>query len=126
MPELSSADIDAIVDGLLEDPQRRMSRPDLLVSAAYRWTGGAYEEFEKEIRRWSNGLVRAKGFLDVAGEVCLFNYTFGQTRKDLLPQSAGRIKHRNVVVLIGHPQAMERIDAAVSSGEWPHMASYQA
>jgi len=126
MPEFPSADIDAIVDGLLEDPQRRMSRPDLLVSAAYRWTGGTYEEFEKEIRRRSDGLVRAKGFLDVAGEVCLFNYTFGQTRKDLLPQSAGRIKHRNVVVLIGHPQAMERIDAAVSSGEWPHMAAYQA
>jgi len=126
MAELASADIEAIVDGLLEDPERRMSRPDLLVSAAYRWTGGTYEEFEREIRRRSNGLVRAKGFLDVAGEICLFNYTFGQTRRDPPPQSTGRVKHRNVVVLIGHPQAMERIDAAVSSGEWPHMASFQA
>ncbi len=124
--EFSSEDIEAIVDGLLEDPQRRMSPPELLISAAYRWTGGTYDEFEKAIRRWSQGLVRAKGFLDVAGETCLFNYTFGQTRIDTLPQHRNRIKHHNVVVLIGTPGTMERIDAAVRSGEWSQMAPYQA
>jgi len=126
IPELSSAEIDTIIDGLLEDPQRRMSPPELLVSTAYRWTGGTYEEFEKAIRHWSQGLLRAKGFLDVDGEICLFNYTFGQTRKDTFPQHGNRIKHHNVVVLIGDPGAMERIGAAVSNGEWPHMEPYQA
>ena len=126
IPELSSAEIDTIIDGLLEDPQRQMSPPDLLVSAAYRWTGCRFEEFEKAIRRFSQGLIRAKGFLEEAGKIYLFNYTFGQTRKDTPPWPESRIKHRNVVVLIGTPGTMERIGAAVCSGEWPHMAPYQA
>ena len=126
IPELSSAEIDTIIDGLLEDPQRQMSPPDLLVSAAYRWTGGRYEEFDKAIRRFSQGLIRAKGFLEEAGKIYLFNYTFGQTRKDTPPRTESRMKHRNVVVLIGTPGTMELIDAAVRSGEWPHMAPYQA
>ncbi|MBW2522485.1 MAG: GTP-binding protein [Deltaproteobacteria bacterium] len=115
---LTAAELDTFIDDLLDQPDLEITPPDALVSVTYRWTGDDIREVEAMAENLPPSLVRAKGFIEAAGRMYIFNYVMGDWTIEEPKIPAERIKHRNVVVFIGPIGTMEGISRAAGEDTW--------
>ncbi|NSW85051.1 MAG: GTP-binding protein [Syntrophobacteraceae bacterium] len=107
---LTPDELDQIVDGMLSDPFRQISRPDLLVSAAYAWHGGSTEEFSKVLQDLPRGIVRGKGFVSDCGRTYLVNLVMEQWELEEVDLSNDRMHPLDRLVFIFPPELTNAVD----------------
>lgn len=122
---MSDEELDRFLDDLLDSPDLEITPPDLLVSVAYRWTGDDLEEVKNMADALPATVVRAKGFVEANGNMQIFNYVMGDWTIEDSRIPVGRIKHKNVIVVIGPPDSMDGIGVATQSGHWVSLGVYQ-
>ncbi len=124
-PPLTNEQLDAYIDEALEVITADMTPPDLLMSAAYQWTGSSLQEVEAVAARLPAGLLRAKGFLNSAGTNYLFSYVMGQWSIEPSAVQPDRIQHQNIVVFIGSPDVIAALEAVMPAEQWQKVSTYQ-
>lgn len=124
-PVLSGEELEKFVDDLLDSPDLELTPPDLLMSVTYEWRGDDLEQVRDIARNLPPSVVRAKGFLSERGETYIFNYVMGDWTIEESEIPKDRIQHMNVVVFIGPPESMDRIEKASKSGNWSNIGTFQ-
>ncbi len=124
-PELSENELDEYIDGLLESPDLEITPPDMLVSAAYKWTGHDIGQVKTMAEDLPSSVIRAKGFLEEKNKIYLFNYVMGDWTITESEIPKHRIKHKNTVIFIGPPESMEQIEKASETGAWSSLGVFQ-
>jgi G3E family GTPase len=122
---LTDAELDAFVEELLNDPDLEITPPDLLVSAAYTWTGSDLNEVRQMADDLPPNLVRGKGFIEEKGVWYLFSYVMGTWSIDKTHVPEHRIKNKNTLVFIGPPDVMAGIGDISKIGRWTSRGIFQ-
>ena len=122
---MSDEELDRFLDDLLDSPDLEITPPDLLVSVAYQWTGKDLQQIKSMADALPAAVVRAKGFVEENGNISIFNYVMGDWTIENSQVPADRIKHKNVIVVIGPPDSMDGIASATQSGNWISLGIYQ-
>ena len=109
VPELGEDEIERLAEEIALDPDREVAAPDRLLSAVCIWLGRSAEEFDRAVELLPEGVVRAKGFVEVDGTIRLFSYVMGRwaLEKARLPSAKAHLVNR--VVVIGPPEAVEAL-----------------
>lgn len=122
---LSEKELEQFIDDLLDSPDLEITPPDTLMSVAYRWKGDKLEQIRAMAASLPASVVRAKGFVEEKDSMYLFNYVMGTWSVEKTGVPKNRIKHKNMVVFIGPPEAMEGIEQAAGTGNWTGQGAYQ-
>ena len=125
VPVLSEEALDQFIDDLLDSPDLEITPPDILMSVTYTWNGDDLQQVRAMAEALPPSVVRAKGFVEEKGEVYLFSYVMGDWAIEKSGVPKARIKHRNIVVFIGPPESMERIEEATRTGDWTSRGVFQ-
>jgi len=125
IPVMTEAELDAYIDRLLDSPELEITPPDILISTAYQWNGLELGEVRALAGSLPRSVVRAKGFVEENGIMYIFNYVMGDWTIEVSPVPFERIKHKNIVVLIGPPECVDGIAKAAQSGKWSSRGVYQ-
>jgi G3E family GTPase len=115
---LSAAELETYIDDLLDEPDLEITPPDALASVTYQWTGDDLDQIKAMAASLPASVVRAKGFVEAAGNIYIFSYVMGDWTIEDPKIPAARIKHKNRVVFIGPIDAMEGIGRAIETGNW--------
>lgn len=104
-------ELDAEIEKLLRDPLRVMLPPDSLASAVYTVGETTTETFSSFAGSLPSGLLRAKGFVRLNGDVHLFSWVMGKAdlRRVISREIPETILGR--LVFIGPPDALQRLSA---------------
>ena len=103
--------LDAEIEKLLKDPLRVMLPPDSLASAVYTVGEATTETFASFAKALPSGILRAKGFVRLDGDVHLFSCVMRKwdvrkiTSREIPETILGRL------VFIGPPDALQRLSA---------------
>jgi len=124
-PKLSDAELEKFLDDLLDSPDLEITPPDMLMSVGYRWNGNEIAEVERMADTVPDTVVRAKGFLEDADGMHIFNYVMGDWTIEKTNIPRDRIEHKNIVVFIGPPESMSGIEAASKAGSWSNLGVFQ-
>ena len=124
-PVLSNNELDQFLDDLLDSPDLEITPPDMLMSVGYRWDGNDINEVKEIASALPSSVVRAKGFVEDAGGMNIFNYVMGDWTIEKTDLPRDRIKHENVVVFIGPPDSMAGIETASETGSWSSLGVFQ-
>ena len=122
---LSPKELDQYLEEILATITAEMTPPDRLMSAAYLWSGEDLGQIEEMAQRLPPSIIRAKGFLFNQGGYYLFSYVMGDwslKKSDIIPE---RIQHKNILVFIGPPEAIERLDGITGTEHWSKLSTYQ-
>ncbi len=122
---LSASELETYIDDLLDQPDLEITPPDALVSVTYKWTGDDLSQIKAMADSLPSSIVRAKGFVEAAGNIYIFSYVMGDWTIEDPKIPAARIKHKNIVVFIGPIDSMEEIGRAVDTGNWSKGAVFQ-
>ena len=122
---LSDEELEKFLDDLLDSPDLEITPPDTLMSVAYEWGGDSLTQIKMMADSLPGSVVRAKGFVEEAGGMHIFNYVMGDWTIEATDISQDRIEHKNVVVFIGPPESMEGIEKATRSGDWTTRGVFQ-
>ena len=107
---VSSHELDAFIDKLLEDPGSSMTPPDRLLSASFSWLGNSREEFEDMLEMLPEGIVRAKGIFNTVSGTCLFNQVMGKGQIEEIAYKKSMRALMDKVVFIGPPEVITKLD----------------
>ena len=124
-PKLSDAELDQFLDDLLDSPDLEITPPDMLMSVGYRWNGNDISEVGNIADALPSSVVRAKGFVEDASGMHIFNYVMGDWTVEKTDIPRDRIQHENVVVFIGPPDSMAGIETASETGSWSSLGVFQ-
>ncbi|NNG01476.1 MAG: GTP-binding protein [Desulfobacteraceae bacterium] len=122
---MSEADLDQFVEALLDSPDLELTPPDLLVSATYQWDGDDLAQIRRMAESLPKQLLRAKGFVVEQDEIHLFSYVMGDWTLSPVDKSIHQVKHKNTIVFIGPPDAVNEIGPATTGGSWRSIGMYQ-
>ena len=122
---LSDEELEKFLDDLLDSPDLEITPPDTLMSVAYEWGGDSLTQIKMMADSLPVSVVRAKGFVEEAGGMNIFNYVMGDWTIEETDIPQERIEHKNVVVFIGPPESMEGIEKATRSGDWTTLGVFQ-
>lgn len=106
---VSPQDLDAFIDNLLSNAGNSMTPPDRLLSVSYVWQGEGVRQFEKAVTSIPAGIVRAKGVLQLDGEIYLFNYVLGCYEIEKFVEKRKISVLINRIVFIGPPEAITEL-----------------
>ncbi|MEA3231825.1 MAG: GTP-binding protein [Thermodesulfobacteriota bacterium] len=124
-PVLSADELDKFLDNLLDDPNLEITPPDMLVSVAYHWTGNDLHQIRQAADALPDSVVRAKGFVEENNQIYIFNYVMGDWTLEKTDIPGKDITHKNILVFIGPPDAMDGIEETTKTGNWKNMGVYQ-
>jgi G3E family GTPase len=124
-PVLSDDELEVFLDNLLDDPDLEITPPDMLVSVTYQWSGDDLAQVRNIADALPAAVVRAKGFVQENDEMYLFNYVMGDWTIEKTDIPDEDIHHKNIVVFIGPPDAMDGIEKAAQTGNWTNMGVFQ-
>lgn len=122
---MTPVELDQFLEDLLDSPDLEITPPDLLVSVAYQWTGDDIEQIKAIADKLPSSVVRAKGFVEDAARMMIFNYVMGDWTIENPNISPEKIKHKNVIVFIGPPASMPGIEAVLQPGCWINLGIHQ-
>ena len=122
---LSADELDKFLDNLLDDPNLEITPPDMLVSVAYHWTGEDLRQIRQAADALPGSVVRAKGFVEENNQIYIFNYVMGDWTLEKTDIPGEDITHKNILVFIGPPDAMDGIEETTKTGNWKNMGVYQ-
>lgn len=122
---LSDDELEAFLDNLLDDPNLEITPPDMLVSVTYQWSGDDLDQVRRIAAALPADVVRAKGFVQENDEIHIFNYVMGDWTIEKTDIPDEDIHHKNIVVFIGPPDAMDGIEKAAQMGNWTNMGVFQ-
>ncbi len=123
--KLTEAELESFIEEMLDSPDLEITPPDLLVSAAYQWTGKDLAEVRAMADRLPPGVLRAKGLLEEDGRMVLFSYVMGDWSIEPTERTLDEVENPNIVVFIAPPPVMDDIEAAVKDGPWVNRGIYQ-
>lgn len=115
---LTTQELDDFILKSLENPGLDSTPPDQLVSVTYAWHGTQLNDIEMMAGTIPDGVVRAKGFVEVAGAISLFSYVMGNWTIEPSDKDIEDIKHRNMIVFIGGFEAIDKLDIVIDSKNW--------
>ena len=121
---LSEEQLDQFIEDLLDSPDLQITPPDLLVSAAYRWSGSQLNQVAAMAEKLPQDLVRAKGFVAENGNLYLFSYVMGDWSIQPADVEKKRVQHLNTIVFIGPPETMDGV-AAAADDNWTGLGVFQ-
>ena len=124
-PVLSADELDKFLDNLLDDPNLEITPPDMLVSVAYHWTGEDLRQIRQAADALPGSVVRAKGFVEENNQIYIFNYVMGDWTLEKTDIPGEDITHKNILVFIGPPDAMDGIEETTKTDNWKNMGVYQ-
>ena len=124
-PTLSMEQLEAYLDGLLDSPDLQITPPDMLMSITFKWTGDQLQQIEDLAGKLPADVVRAKGFVESAGRVHLFNYVMGDWTLDISNIPLGKIRHPDIIVFIAPPGSIEKVENLTGTGNWINLGSHQ-
>ena len=124
-PKLSDEELEGFIEEMLDSPDLEITPPDLLVSAAYQWTGKNLAEVRSMAERLPAGVLRAKGLLEEKGQMVLFSYVMGDWTIETTALTPAEVENLNTVVFIAPPPVMNEIEAVVKDGPWINRGVYQ-
>jgi len=124
-PVLSADELDKFLDNLLDDPNLEITPPDMLVSVAYHWTGEDLHQIRQAADALPGSVVRAKGFVEENNQIYIFNYVMGDWTLEKTDIPGEDITHKNILVFIGPPDAMDGIEETTKTDNWKNMGVYQ-
>ncbi len=106
VPRLDPADLERLAEEIATDPEREVTAPDRLLSAVCEWKGHTEDDVAAAARSLPEGVVRAKGFLELGGGIRLFSYVLGRWSLEpaRLPPAKAHLVNR--IVVIGSPEAV--------------------
>lgn len=107
----SPQDVEEAIEELLHNPQNSMTPPDRLLSAIYVWQGGDQQALEKMIDNLPQGIVRAKGFLQLGPAKYLFSRVMATTDIFRIDSADIPVDMLNKIVFIGSPEAIDQLEA---------------
>jgi G3E family GTPase len=107
---VSSYELDAFIDKLLEEPGSSMTPPDRLLSASLSWRGKSRKEFEGMINMLPEGIVRAKGIFSTPSGTYLFNQVMGKGQIEEIAYKKSMTALVNKVVFIGTPEVIVKLN----------------
>ena len=122
---LSEEELETFLDDMLDSPDLEITPPDMLVSMAYRWCGDDVQQIEAMADALPVNVVRAKGFVMDGDAAFIFNYVMGTWTLEPAEIPKDRIEHKNIIVFIGPPDAMQGIQSVTASEEWESRGIYQ-
>lgn len=122
---LSADELDTFLDNLLDDPNLEITPPDLLVSVTFQWNGDNLDQVRQIADQLPPSVVRAKGFVEENSRMYIFNFVMGDWTIEKTEIPDEDIKHKNIVVFIGPPDAMPGIEEAAQSGNWENLGVFQ-
>lgn len=73
-PLLTDAELEEVVDRILDDDAAQVTPPDRLISMTCRWLKGSLAQFRKVAENVPSDVVRAKGFLFESGRTFLYSH----------------------------------------------------
>ncbi len=106
VPRVAPAELERLAEELATDPDREVTAPDRLLSAVCAWKGHTEADVAAAVRDLPEGVVRAKGFLDVGGDIRLFSYVLGQWSLEPAQLPPAKEYLINRIVVIGSPEAV--------------------
>ena len=124
-PVLSDDELEVFLDNLLDNPDLEITPPDMLVSVTYQWSGDDLAQVRQIADALPAAVVRAKGFVQANNEMYIFNYVMGDWTIEKTDIPDEDIHHKNLVVFIGPPDAMDGIESAMQPGIWTNMGVFQ-
>ncbi len=124
-PILSAEELEAFLDGLLDSPDLQITPPDMLMSVTLQWTGDQLQQISELADQLPAEAVRAKGFIQTADGLRLFNYVMGDWTLAVSDLSLERIRHPNIIVFIAPPESIEKIESLADTGNWINLGSHQ-
>ncbi|MCG6908564.1 MAG: GTP-binding protein [Deltaproteobacteria bacterium] len=110
LPDISPAELDRFIDGLMAAPGLSMMPADQLVSKTVAWAGGSRQSLAEMVDKMPAGILRAKGIVQAGDGVYLFNCVMGKSRFERVAARTGMAAIMNRLVFIGTPEAMERLE----------------
>jgi G3E family GTPase len=125
LANLAPEELDEFIDDLLDSPEFEITPPDTLVSVTYRWEGAELDQIRDLARSLPRSVIRAKGFVEEDNRMHLFNYVMGDWTIEAVDLTEDHIRFKNVVVLIGPPEAVDEIAAATETGRWSNRRVFQ-
>lgn len=124
-PSLTPEELEQYLEDMLETITSEMTPPDILMSAAYRWTGDDLAQIKAMSGHLPAAIIRAKGFLGNRGSTFLFSYVMGNWKLEACEIPADRIQHMNIIVFIGPPESIAALEEALGSESWSKVSTYQ-
>jgi G3E family GTPase len=118
LPPLSDEDLDRAIDSIIQGSLGEMTPPDVLMSAVYQWTGDDLSDFSRLAGKMPSGILRCKGFVFHSGRIRLFSFVMGDWSLDESTVPPERIRHKNVLVFIGSPEAIEALAETAAGDRW--------
>jgi len=124
-PVLSADELEKFIDDLLDSPSLEITPPDTLMSVTFRWSGDNLDQIRAMAEALPSSVLRAKGFVEEKGKMHIFNYVMGDWTIAPTEIPKARIQHKNVVVFIGTPESMEKIEKAAGTVNWESLGTFQ-
>jgi len=110
-PALSSDELEAAIEKLLENPDTNATPPDRLLSAIYSWTGTDIQSFKTLVKLFPKKLVRSKGFLTQGTTLYLFNLVMSRHTIEVYSSAKDCTALINRIVFIGPPEVIKELEA---------------
>ncbi len=124
-PALTPEELEQYLEEMIETLTSEMTPPDRLMSAAYQWTGDDLGQVKDMAGHLPSEIIRAKGFLSVKSDSYLFSYVMGDWNLEKSSIPSDRIQHKNILVFIGPPEAIESLEGVTATGNWSKLSTYQ-
>ena len=115
---LTNKDLETFITTVLESPDSESTPPDELASVTYLWRGTSRRDLEPAAQLLPEGIVRAKGFVDVGGTIFIFSYVMGDWTLESTRKSEREIKNRNMIVFIGSSSAIQDLGSILTPPHW--------
>ena len=125
-PILSPEEFETFLDSLLDDPALESIPLDNFVSVAYQWAGDGLDQINDIAAVLPASVVRAKGIVMENNTMYVFNFVMGDWTIEKAHIPAKDAKNINIVVFIGSPDAMGRIEKATQTGKWVNMGVFRS
>jgi len=115
---LTTQELDDFILKSLENPSLGSTPPDQLASVTYVWHGTQLNDIEMMALSLPQGVIRAKGFIEVDCAISLFSYVMGNWTVEQSDKNIEDINHRNMIVFIGSFEAIDNLGSAIDSKNW--------
>lgn len=110
---ISPERLDALIDELLDDPDRELTPPDRLLSVVYAWRGEGLNDLERVMACLPAGVVRGKGILSLGRKTHLLSYVMGTWTVEPHTVPANRRQILDRLVFILPPEVLPRLEESM-------------
>jgi G3E family GTPase len=109
-PDISPEELERFIDGFMAAPGISMMPQDQLISRTVVWSAADIDALKELTEQIPPGIARAKGMVQVGGEIYLLNCVMGKTQLRKIEPTESMDALLNKVVFIGPPDVIAQLD----------------